>query len=270
MARDLRCGSVEQSVEDDKRAADADPRSLGAATRLALAAVGAVMFGAGIAAVFLVEGNGGTGAAALLAIGAIALALAGLGALPTSLAIAGVQLSFPERLKRLADEARREGRPDVAHNLDVSAELWTSAGPFAEVYKTIRENVQSDNQRTAVMQSLFDLVTNQAKRGQWSPSQARELFETDDEGARVFALAMMRAFKRDADLDLALKGAEHPKSAFEQWQSLTLIEDILPKLDGGQRARTRAALTSMRFVGERPEGRQQRQRKRDDIVAHLR
>lgn len=257
---------MEESLEGDIRAVDVDPR-LGAATRLALAAVGAVLFGAGIAAVFVVEGNGGAGAAALLAIGALAAGLAGVGALPTSLAIGGVQLSFPDQLKRLADEARRQGRTDVADTLDVGADLWRTAGPFAEVYNAIRLIVPPGDPRTDVMQSLFDLVENQAEGGRWSPSQARKLFETDDEGARVFALAMMRAFKRDADLDLALKGAVHPKSSFEQWQSLTLIEQILPKLDGRQRARTRDALTSMKLVGSGTGGRQQ---KRDEILAQLR
>jgi hypothetical protein len=263
--RELRCGSVEDPVEGDERAADVGLRRLGAATRRVLAAVGAVVFGAGIAAVFVLEGNGGAGAAALLTIGALTVGLAGVGALPTSLGIAGVQLSFPERVKQLADEATRRGRPDVREKLLESADLWTGARPFAEAYKTIRDRVPPGDQRTAVMQILFDLVKDGAI-GQWSPSQARELFETGDEGERLFALAMMRAFKRPADLDLALEGAAHPKSSFEQWQSLTLIADILPKLDRPQRDRTQHALTSLKLIGE---GTGDREQKRDEILRSL-
>src|SRR4051812_2557455 len=91
--------------------------------RLLLGGLGIAAFTAGTVAVFEVKGSGGAGGAALLAVGAAALAVAGLGALPRNLKVGGVELDFPQEIQRLADRAAEQGKPDLARSLQVSADL---------------------------------------------------------------------------------------------------------------------------------------------------
>jgi hypothetical protein len=67
--------------------ASPDPAKLPTAARLTLAMSGLAAFGSGAAAVFVDSGSGGAGAAALIAVGVLGVALAAVGVLPTNLAV---------------------------------------------------------------------------------------------------------------------------------------------------------------------------------------
>jgi hypothetical protein len=225
-----------------------DPRVLPRSLRFLLAAFGLAALGAGVTAMFAVEGSGGAAAAALVTIGVLGVAVGALGIVPTVFKVGGVELTLPEKVQRLAAEAARQGRPDVAESLrQVSAELAATAEPFARIYDSIRLIFPAGDDRTSALGALVNVVERQAGRGRWQPAETRALFESGLDGARVFALAMMRARPRAEDLDLAIDAACHPRSRFEQWHGLTVVQRILPSLAVAQRQQL---VHSLRSIGE--------------------
>jgi hypothetical protein len=243
------------------------PRASGtlrARARWLLAILGAAAFGAGTLAVFAVHGNGGAGGAALLAAGFVALAIAAVGVVPRTLKFAGVEVGLHEEVKRLAAEAERQGRPDVAAALKVSAELAATAEPFTQAYESVRRILPPGRDRTEALNALFRAVETEAKTGRWSAADARALFVSGHEGARVFALAMMRAAPRPSDIDLAQEAVLRPKSNFEQWHALSVLERMLPTLGSDAKE---ALATSLRDLTVPPDT--GRERLRDQILSQL-
>lgn len=233
-------------------------------SRLLLAVLSGAAFGAGTAAVFAVHGNGGAGGAALLAAGFVGLAIAAVGVIPSTLKFGGVEVGLQEQVQRLATEAERLGRPDVAAALKVSAELAATAEPFTQVYESVRQILPSGRDRTEALDALFRAVETQAKSGRWSAADARALFASGYEGARVFALAMMRAAPRSSDIDLAEEAALRPKSKFEQWHALSVVEKMVPTLGGDAKLALEASLRDLTV----PPG-TGRERQRDRILKEL-
>src|SRR5205823_5711452 len=74
------------------------PHRISGTIRWLLGVAGTAAIAAGTAAVFAVKGNGGAGAAALLAVGVGAVVLGGIGTLPTKVNVAGVELSLPQQV----------------------------------------------------------------------------------------------------------------------------------------------------------------------------
>jgi hypothetical protein len=239
------------------------PRS----ARLLLAGLGIAAFAAGTVAVFEVKGGGGAGGAALLAVGAAALAVAGLGAVPRNLKVGGVEVDFPQEIQRLADKAAEQGNFDLARSLQVSADLASAAEPFSRVYDAVREIAPSAEERTQALDALVRMVERQAREGRWSPEEARTLFESGHEGARIFALAMLRAFPRPEDLDVAEEACFEPRSLFEQWHGLFVLRAMVGRLPQEQLERLSAELDSLTIAGRGTDsGRGDRDRLRVEII----
>jgi hypothetical protein len=233
-----------------------DPHVLPGLIRLLLAGLGVAAFGAGLTAMFALKGSGGAAAATLLAIGVLGVAVGAIGIVPTVFKVGGVELTLPEKVQRLAAEAALQGRPDVAESLRrVNAELAATAEPFARVYDSIRLIFPSDDDRTNALDALVAVVERQAGIGRWAPADVRALFESGLDGARVFALAMMRASPRIGDLDLAIDAACRPRSRFEQWHALTVLQRAVPGLSAEQRQEIARSLGSLGTLepGDRAE-----------------
>jgi hypothetical protein len=239
---------------------------LSSAIRWLLTLASVATFGAGCAAVFALEGGGGAGGAALLAVGVACAWIAATGVLPVALKVAGVELTLPEKAERLAEEAIREGRPDVARALRVSAQLAATAEPFSQIYESIREIVPPGDDRTTALDALVAGVEKQTRDGRWSMEEARALFESGHEGARVFALAMMQATPRAEEADLALDAVMSSKSGFEQWHGLTALQRMLPHVTEAWRTQLEDALPAVDFKGESAN----RAALRDEILTALR
>src|SRR3954451_23778225 len=101
-----------EAFEPDAGDVASEQRRLEPAARVALAVIGSIVAGGGVAAGFVTADNGGAGAAALILIGAAVLTVAALGALPRQIEIGGANMDLPlgQRARQLADEARKRGR----------------------------------------------------------------------------------------------------------------------------------------------------------------
>lgn len=105
--------------------------------------------------------------------------------------------------------------------------------------------------RTAEMESIANAARQAAKNPGWSADQVRRLFEQDGPGARVFAIGLMQGNLALADFELALCAIEESKTAFEQYQGLLLVRELLDGLDATQRERLRRAVATQMVLPRR-------------------
>jgi hypothetical protein len=149
----------------------------------------------------------------------------------------------------------------------VSADLAAAAEPFSRVYDAVREIAPSGEERTQALDALVRMVERQAREGRWSPEEARTLFASGHEGARIFALAMLRAFPRPDDLDVAEEASFEPRSLFEQWHGLYVLRAMVDRLPQKQLERLSGELATLTLAGRGTDsGRSDRDRLRVEIV----
>ena len=88
-----------------------------------------------------------------------------------------------------------------------------------------------------------------ARQGELTPAEVTKLF-AEGGGGRIAALAVMRERPSPQRLSLAVDAVAHSRSAFEQWQALRAIEQMLPTLTADQLRQVVAVIEEQRSGGE--------------------
>ncbi|HWM09304.1 MAG TPA: hypothetical protein VNO82_08160 [Solirubrobacteraceae bacterium] len=210
--------------------------------------LGFAVFAAGAVAVFVTEN--GTGAAAMLAIGAAFMAFAALGDRIQSLELGGVKLTIRDLARQtyaLAREAEHRGDDEAADRLRaVAAELEA----LARAYRHLRGSMKAGDKRTRVLDDLVLETQSLAESGAFEAADVIRWFEQGTPEARITALALMQGNPRLRDFGAALDAIADSRSAFEQYHGLALAETMLDDLGTTDRAQltvvTERALRSRR------------------------
>ena len=216
--------------------------------RVAAVVFGAAVFGAGVAAVFVTEN--GTGAAALLAIGAAAMALALLGDRVQTVEMGGVSLTIRDLAREtygLAQDAEQRGDEESAAGLRIVAGELEA---LARGYRRLRGSMRAGDERT---QALEHVVAEARKLARTDGLEAADVLNWFEEGtpeARITALGLMQGNPRLRDFEAALDAIDDSRSAFEQYHGLRLANLMVPNLSRSQAAQlkliTERALRSRR------------------------
>ncbi|MBA3262960.1 MAG: hypothetical protein H0T69_10945 [Thermoleophilaceae bacterium] len=222
--------------------------------------LGIAVFGAGVAAVFTTEN--GTGAAALLAIGAAFSVVAVLGDRVQSVELGGVNLTLRDIAREtfaLAKEAEQRGDDTTAQRLRTVA---NELDELASEYRRLRRAMRSGPERTRALEHVVTEAASLSRSDALEPVDVATWFDEGTPEARITALGLMQGNPRLRDFDAALHAIENLQSAFEQYHGLHLAEMTLPELTRGQRAEltvvVERALRSFGYAatatGEKPEG----------------
>jgi hypothetical protein len=202
--------------------------------RAAVGAFGAIVFGTGVAAVFVTDN--GTGAAALLAIGAASLVLAVLGDRVQSVELGGVNLTIRDLAREtfaLAQEAERRGDDESAERLrKVGHELQD----LARAYGRLRGSMRAGHERTRALEHVMTEARQLAQSDALEPVDVASWFDEGTPEARITALGLMQGNARLRDFEAALDAIDDSRSAFEQYHGLRLAEMMVPQLTPSQRA----------------------------------
>jgi hypothetical protein len=202
--------------------------------RWTAAALGVAIFATGVAAVFVTEN--GTGAAALLTIGAAFVAFAVLGDRIASVELGGVRLSIRDLARQtfsLARDAERRGDKDAADRL---RSVGAALEELADEYRRLRGSMQAGRERTSAMDHVVEQASKVPGTEDLDPEDVSEWFHQGKPEARVIALGIMQGQPRLRDFDAAVDAIEHSRSAFEQFHGLALAELMLPGLSRGRQA----------------------------------
>lgn len=101
---------------------------------------------------------------------------------------------------------------------------------LAKEYERIRQVMQAGDDRTEQMNLLMGRV--QTLRGQRDTGQVgQQLFAENTDGSHVVGLALARAEPQKRHIDMALSGISNPRSAFEQYHALLLMQELLGLID---------------------------------------
>ncbi|MFE0459726.1 hypothetical protein ACFW1A_10750 [Kitasatospora sp. NPDC058965] len=161
------------------------------------------------------------------------------GWLATRLLLAGVLTQADGNALRLfssAQEQQREGNEVGAEDLRVQA--------MAHMGKFNARAAGADAERSAALDAQVAEVRSGAKRSSATPDEVRGLFASDDAGLRMQALALTQGNPALGDFESVLEYIEHPRSAFEHYQSLLAARGMLNRLGRDQRMRLRAAVVA--------------------------
>jgi hypothetical protein len=207
--------------------------------RAVLAVVGAVLLVTGAAAVFATDNEVGT--AALLATGAALAALAYGGERVTRFSAGGVELELARAsaLEEAATVAEARGEPALAEELRSRA--LRSLREVAGRYDEVRQSLPSGAERTRRMERILSDTRKQARTTTPTAADIRALFDGDD-GDRIAALGAMYEHAELRDFELLIDALERSRSAFEQYHTLRLMEDLVANLDETQQTRLKQAL----------------------------
>ncbi|MHB8242033.1 MAG: hypothetical protein ACYDHN_08585 [Solirubrobacteraceae bacterium] len=208
--------------------------------RVGACVLGLAIFGAGVVAVFTTEN--GTGAAALLAIGAASVAVGVLGDRVQSVSLGAATLTIRDIARQtfvLAKEAELRGDEEGAKRLHAAGEALQE---LARGYRRIRGSMRAGSRRTVALEHLMTEARELAQGGDFEPADVSRWFAEGTPEARITALGLMQGSPRLRDLEAALDAIEAPKSPFEQYHGLRLAEMAIPELTVGQRAQLGAVV----------------------------
>lgn len=202
--------------------------------RIVALVFGAAVFGAGVAAVFVTDN--GTGAAALLAIGAAAMVASALGDRVQSVEMGGVSLTIRDMAREtygLARDAEQRGDEASAEGLRaVAGELEA----LARGYRRLRGSMRSGDERTRALEHVMTEARRLAQADGLEAADVLGWFEAGTPEARITALGLMQGNPRLRDFEAALDAIDDSRSAFEQYHGLRLAESMTPELTGSERA----------------------------------
>lgn len=83
----------------------------------------------------------------------------------------------------------------------------------------------------------------------YRPEQIIKLFRTGSEGNRIAALALAKVKPDAAYFDMLIEALRGTKSAFEQYQALSAIEQLFPQLSENQKGVLKSAITGQKGEG---------------------
>ncbi len=186
--------------------------------RVVAVVFGAAVFGTGVAAVFVTEN--GTGAAALLAIGAAAMALAVLGDRVKSVEMGGVSLTIRDIAREtygLARDAEQRGDEASAAGLRVVARELEA---LARGYRRLRGSMRASKERTRALEHVVAEARNLArptvcKRPTSAPGRGGNRRGADHRPGPDEGNPDLR------DLEAALDAIDDPRSGFEQYHGVS-------------------------------------------------
>lgn len=217
--------------------------------RAAAGLLGVGVFGAGVAAVFVTDN--GTGAAALLAIGAAFLAIGVMGDRIQSVELGGVNLTLRDLARQtlgLAQEAEQRGDDERAARLRT---LGKELQALASGYRRLRGSMRAGHERTRALEHVMTEARRLSQSDTFEPADVASWFDEGMPEARITALGLMQGNARLRDFEVALDAIDDSRSAFEQYHGLRLAELMAPDLTPSQRAQlivvTDRALRSFRM-----------------------
>lgn len=225
----------------DRTAAARKRRRPSSEVRWGALALGFIVLVTGVVAVF--SGQSDAGAAALVTLGVLTLAVGLLGDELDSIRWGDLEL----RLRDKADAAARKGDLETARVLTAAADtLGQRVSAVADSYKQWRLDLPPGDARTEKLEEIISKAGEDAHAQDVDAERVLNLLWTGSEGARVWALGVLEVRPELATVRAVLEAVERPDQMFDQYHALVLAEEYvrLPSSGKWQCERVRRAVKS--------------------------
>lgn len=103
--------------------------------------------------------------------------------------------------------------------------------------------------RSTAMEQLSALLTltrAAEQAAQFAPQELYGIFSRGSQASRIVALALAQVDPTSASLPMALEATSRPRSPWEQYLALLILEALVPSLTPGQRQEVRTAIEEQR------------------------
>jgi hypothetical protein len=205
--------------------------------------LGVPIFGAGVLAVFATEN--GTGAAALLGIGAAFVAFGALGDRLEKVDVGGVSISIRDIARETFSLARRAeelGDTQAATRLRAVGE---EIEELADELRRIRSSMEPGHERTTALDAVMGRASHLTGTDDLDPEAVSDWFREGGPEARAIALGLMQGNPRLRDFDAALAAIERGSNPFEIFYGLVVAEAMVDTLSRGRQEQLRRAVTKV-------------------------
>jgi hypothetical protein len=136
-------------------------------------------------------------------------------------------------------------------------EVYVSKVPANEVreelellgdqYKEVRRRMESGVNRTYEMSSIVGRMRSLAAQVQFSMEEIKDYLQSEDEGKRLLGTALVPKSSEDINyFEPVLQIIDNPKSAFEQYHALRVMERMAPHLNKTQKQKLHEVLYKQR------------------------
>ncbi|MFD0267254.1 hypothetical protein ACFVGY_11735 [Streptomyces sp. NPDC127106] len=153
---------------------------------------------------------------------------------------------------QLANRAEAGGDHASARELRTrAAEAVGQVQAAAEQYEALRAVAAGGKRPTAELEALVSGIRSLAALLNPADVDIRRLWESETEGQRVVALALMQGRPQLLNLDFVVEAIESPRSGFELEQALVVADAGVHELDAQGRSRLQEAVRSQLAPGGR-------------------
>ncbi len=160
-------------------------------------------------------------------------------------------------LEQKFDDGDRQNFQTLLHQTEkvlASRETETDArkklASLVREYERIRTYNASGKDRTVQMGAIVSQVRSLYYNLNYKPEEIEKLFRSGGDGNRIAALALAKVKPDAALFGIFLDALTGSKSAFEQYQALSAIEQVFLQLTDDQKAELKSALVAQ--MGEGP------------------
>lgn len=204
---------------------------------------GLASFVTGVVAVFLTDSSG-TGV--LLTIGAILIVFVFIGNQVANIEVAGHSITFANVREKFEQAELSELRGDVVEADRLREDAWKLMEQAASEYWKLRSSSPSSYERTAALESVMARAEGLGAAHSFDRSRVNSWLLSTVEANRAMALAMMKSSPDSRDVDAVLSVISKPKSAFEQYHALLLLEMMFDGLPATAQSKAIDVISSAR------------------------
>ncbi|MCU0633881.1 MAG: CHAT domain-containing protein [Gemmatimonadaceae bacterium] len=130
--------------------------------------------------------------------------------------------------------------------LDRGVEHFEHPDAVYLTYEKLRREAPANDARTAALQQLLARIRRLAQRGRFELEEVRSMWASDHPGRRIAALGAMTERRELRDFDIVLNGIGASRSAFEQFEALSIATKMVPTLSEAQRVQLRDVIAVQR------------------------
>jgi hypothetical protein len=196
----------------------------------------------------------------------------------------GIAMSSADAWLALARRAQSAGDPDTAQRAkeaastsvslaatptDAGITVQTDVERLASHYEEIRATMSGSPRRTARMEDVVRTARSLARGGRFTAQDVSGLFASGTEGRRIIALALMEGDTDLADVGDVLSAIREPRSAFEQYHALSVINLLVSSLSSSEKQDLQQVLAD-ETVAARWSGDTSRERLSTQILDRIR
>jgi hypothetical protein len=147
-------------------------------------------------------------------------------------------------------EIRKKMEDQLVSMVAAADESSVKLNQIAREYENLRSEMVPSRERTYQMSSIFARVRALALQLKPNAKTINKIFHKGKDGDRIVALGLLQGLKFKENFDIVINAIEKSRSAFEQYQGLSVAISLVPEMSDDQKNQLRAVIEDQRSGGD--------------------